>query len=84
MNPMGHCAALDAYTKCFDDAIVGVEHEHKCVDDTLLYDSSVEQAFWHAYNIIETWGKWCHFESREIQVLQERVEFMGFHLDWDS
>ena len=40
--PMGHCAAPDAYTKCFDDATANIPRKVKCVDDTLLFDSSVE------------------------------------------
>lgn len=44
-TPMGHCSAGDAHVKQFDDAIQGITRKYKCVDDTLLYNSSVEEAF---------------------------------------
>ncbi|KAK3888626.1 hypothetical protein Pcinc_007351 [Petrolisthes cinctipes] len=48
---MGHCAAPDAYTKRFDDALVDVQRKFQCIDDTLLHNESVEAAFWHAYEM---------------------------------
>ena len=38
---MGHCFAGDAYTEWFDNAIQGTPRKYKCVDDTLLFDSSI-------------------------------------------
>ena len=51
---MGHSSASDAYTKRYDDAVVDIPRKFKCVDDVLLYDSSVEQAFWHCWQYLET------------------------------
>lgn len=48
-----YCSASDVYTKRFDDTVVGIPRKHKCVDDTLLYNSSVEEAFWHIYEFLE-------------------------------
>jgi len=53
-TPMGHCAAQDAFTKRFDDAITDIPRKLKCVDDTLLYDQNVAEAFWHTYEFLET------------------------------
>lgn len=33
----------------FDEAIVGMKCKHKRMENTLLYDGSVGQAFWHTY-----------------------------------
>ena len=50
---MGHCSARDAYTKRFDDIIIDVPRKFKCVDDVLLYDDSVEGAFWHTFDFLQ-------------------------------
>ncbi|XP_068232102.1 uncharacterized protein [Palaemon carinicauda] len=53
-TPMGHCSAGDVYTRRLDDAIQDIQRKYKWVDDTLLYDDSIEGAFWHAYDFLET------------------------------
>lgn len=50
---MRHSAAGDTYTKRFDDAIIDLPWKCKCVGDTLLYDTSFEEAFCHAYDFLE-------------------------------
>lgn len=42
---MGHYVAGDACTKRFDDIIVILTRKYKYIDDTHLYDTSVEEAF---------------------------------------
>ena len=54
---MGHCSASDAYTRRFDDTIQDMPRKFKDVDDTLLYDAYVEDAFWHAYEFLGTCAK---------------------------
>ena len=46
-TPMGLCSSTDAYTKKIDDAIETIERKLKCMDDVLLYDHNIENAFWH-------------------------------------
>lgn len=33
----------------FNDAIMDLPWKYKCVDDTLLYDTIMEEAFWQVY-----------------------------------
>jgi hypothetical protein len=44
-TPQGYMAAGDTYTERFDRIISGVQNKTKCVDDTLLWSSSVEECF---------------------------------------
>lgn len=37
---MGHCSAIINW---FDDAIWNLLRNHKCTDNTLLYDASMEE-----------------------------------------
>ena len=43
--PQGHLAAGDAYTRRFDSIVRDIPRKAKCVDDTLLWDDDIEQAF---------------------------------------
>ena len=84
-TPMGHCSASDAYTRRFDDAIQDVPRKYKCVDDTLLYDSSIEEAFWHTYDFLVTCAKkGITLKPEKFQFCRREVDFVGFHLGWDS
>ena len=82
---MGHCAAGDAYTKRFDDAIQDISRKFKCFDAALLYDSSVERAFWHTYDFLETCAKkGVTLKPEKFKFCRREVEFVGFHLGWDE
>lgn len=84
-TPMGHCSAGDTYTKRFDDAIQGTARKHKCVDDTLLYDSSIEAAFCYAYGFLSTCkAKGITLKPEKFQFARREVDFVGFHLGWDE
>ncbi|KAK4327848.1 hypothetical protein Pmani_001697 [Petrolisthes manimaculis] len=84
-TPMGHCSATDAYTKRFDDAVTDLPRKHKCVDDTLLYDSSVEGAFWHTYEFLELCAKkGITLKPEKFSFCKREVEFVDFHLGWEE
>lgn len=84
-TPMGHCAASDAYTKRFDDAIADIPRKFKCVDDTLLFDSSVEQAFWHVYSFLEKCARrGITLQPEKFQFAKREVDFVGFSLGWEQ
>ncbi|MPC98483.1 Polyprotein P3 [Portunus trituberculatus] len=83
-TPMGHCAAPDAYTRRFDEAITGIPRKFKCVDDTLLFDPSVEEAFWHAYDFLETCStKGVTLKPEKFRFGRREVDFVGSHVGWD-
>ncbi|XP_066969139.1 uncharacterized protein [Macrobrachium rosenbergii] len=78
-TPMGHCSASDAYTRRFDDAIEEVPRKFKCVDDTLLYDSSVEGAFWYVYDFLAVCAsKGITLKPEKFKFCKKEVEFVGF------
>ena len=82
---MGHCSASDAYTCRFDDAIEGVPWKFKCVDDTLLYDSSVEESFWHVYDFLSICSsKGITLKPEKFKFCRREVDFVGFDVGWDS
>ena len=83
-TPMGHCSASDAYTKRYDDAVVDIERKFKCVDDVLLFDHSIEQAFWHCWEYLEACGRaGVTLSPEKFNFCKREVEFVGFKLGWD-
>ena len=84
-TPMGYCSASDAYTRRFDEAIRDIPRKFKCVDDTLLYATSVEEAFWHAYDFLETCTRaGITLKPEKFAFCRREVDFVGFRLDWHS
>ena len=45
--PQGFVASGDAYTHCYDKIIKDVPQKVKIVDDALVYDTIIEQPFFH-------------------------------------
>lgn len=84
-TPKGHCAVGDAYTKRFNNTIVDLPRKYKCINDTLLYDTSVEEAFWHTYDFLEVYAKaGVTLKPEKFQFCRKEVAFVGYHLGWDK
>lgn len=82
---MGHRSVSDAYTRRFDDAIQDVPWKYKCIDDTLLYDTSVEKAFWYASDFHLTCTiKGITLKPGKFRFCRREVDFVGFHLSLES
>ena len=50
--PQGFHVAGDGYTKRRDDIIAEVERKVKCIDDSLLCGTAMEQPFWRTIDYI--------------------------------
>lgn len=53
---MGHCSASDVHSKRFGDLIEKVNKKVKCVDDTVLSNTSIEEVLWHSYGFLDMCG----------------------------
>lgn len=51
-TPQGYLASGDAYTRRYDDIINHIKRKVKCVDDTLLYDKTTKQYFYHTWDYL--------------------------------
>lgn len=55
------------------------------MDDALLYDHSVEEAFWHTYYAFQdTFSRTDITLQPEKFFYRKEVDFVGFHLGWES
>ena len=50
--PQGLCSAGDAYSRRYGEILMDIPRKHRCVDDTLLHDNSIENAFFHTYDFL--------------------------------
>jgi hypothetical protein len=54
--PQGYIASGDGYTRRFDEIVMDFPRKTKCVDDAILWSSSIEEAFFHAVNWLDVCG----------------------------
>ena len=83
--PQGHIASGDGYVRRFDDIISNVERKKKIVDDVLLYDASIEESFYHAFDFLLLCGQnGVTINPEKLQFCEEEVEFVGYNVGWDG
>ena len=56
-SPNGDTTNTVDYTCHFDEIISTLPQKTKVVDDCLLYNYSIEQAFWHAWDFLDLCAK---------------------------
>jgi len=72
--PMGFHASGDAYTRRFDDFTKGIPRKTRCVDDSLLWDSDIQDAFWHTLDYIKLkLSRWYKTEYGDL-IHSDRLE----------
>ena len=74
-------SAGDAYTDRLDRLLEDFERQRHCIDDTLLYDSSIEEAFLRACAFLDRCGQnGVILNPAKFQFTQEEVEWIGFNI----
>ena len=83
--PAGLIDSGDKYTSRYDSIIQHVQRKVKCVDDTLLYDFTIEDAFFHTFDYLSICA--AHgvvLNASKFQFCQEELTFAGFQVTPDS
>ena len=84
-GPQGFHGTGDAYTRRFDDITSGEERYLRCIDDGLLYDDAVEDAFWHTFDHIKLCAdNGIVFNPEKFKFARDDVEFAGFEVTADG
>ena len=79
--PPGFLASEDAYTWHYDDTIECIPRKIKIVDNTLLYDKNIEDAFFHTWDYLHlcaTAG--IVINDKKFKFFRDTVEFAGLKL----
>ena len=83
--PQGFIAAGDAYTRRYDEIIKDVQNKIKCVDDTLLYDSDIESAFYRAWDYLQLcMDNGITINENKFQFCQDTAMFAGLKITPDG
>ena len=83
--PQGHIASGDGYVRRFDDILSDVERKQKVVDDLLVYDSDIESAFYHTFDVLTLCAKnGVTINPEKFKFARREVDFVGYHVGWDS
>ena len=84
-GPQGFHGTGDAYTRRFDDITAGEQRYVRCIDDGLLYDSSLEEAFLHTFDHLKLCAdNGIVFNVEKFVFGSETVEFAGFRVTKDG
>ena len=77
--PQGFHAAGDAYTRRFDDITVDMPWKSKIVDDSILWDDTVNDAFWHTVDYITQCSQnGIIFNPSKFKFACDIIDFGGF------
>ena len=79
--PQGYVASGDTYTRRYDEIIKDIPRKIKVVDDTLLYDKTIKDAFYHTLDYLslcETNG--IVINKDKFQFCQDVVQFGGLRI----
>ena len=83
--PMGYHASGDAYIRRFDDITHGIADVARCVDDSLLWDDTVEGSFRHTFEYLRHCSdNGIIFNAEKFVFAMEECEFAGFELTKDG
>ena len=79
--PQGFFAAGDAYTHRTDNITQNAERNLKIVDDSLLYDPSIEESFYHTWDYLSLCASNGMVANvKKFQFCQDTVEFAGLSI----
>ena len=83
--PQGFSGSGDMYTRRYDEIIVNVPRKGKIVDDTILYDSNIEEAFHHTFDYLRLCAEnGITLNPEKFRFSRKEVEFCGFLIGWDG
>ena len=69
----------------FNDITIDMERKTRCIDESLLWDDSIESAFWHAMNYIgHCASKGIISNPDKFHFAETEVEFAGFLMTADG
>ena len=79
--PQGYLASGDAYTSRYDQIIADVPRKVKIVDDTLLWDFSVEEAFYHTFDYLSLcYQNGVVINESKFKFCEKDVQFAGLNM----
>ena len=83
--PQGFRASGDAYTARFDEVTKEVQNCKRCVDDSILYEETIEENFRKTCEYLYLLGSnGIILNTEKVQFCQKTVEYVGFQITEDG
>ena len=83
--PQGFLSSGDGYNRQFDAILSTFEHKERCVDDTIHYDSDLEQHWWRTIGLLTQVGQaGIVMNPDKFQFANKSVNFAGFRVSDSS
>ena len=83
--PQGFKGSGDAFNRRYDDIIVDVPRKGKVVDDTILWDDDIAQAFFHTFDfLILCAEKGVTLKPQKFRFCKKEVDFCGYTVGWEG
>lgn len=79
--PQGFLSSGDSYNKRFDAILSDFVRKERCVDDTLHYDTDLEEHWWRTIDLLHTMGAaGAVMNPEKFQFAVRNADFAGFHI----
>ena len=79
--PQGYLASGDAYTRRYNEVIKDIARKIKLVDDTLLYDTDIKEAFYHTFDFLTRCAQNGIVLSKDkFQFCKDTIQFGGLQI----
>ena len=79
--PQGFLSSGDGYNRRFDAVLSTFERKERCVDDTVHYDSDLEQHWWRTIDFLTRVGRaGIVLNPGKFQFAERSVDFAGFRV----
>ena len=83
--PQGHCSAGDAFNGRVQEILSNIPRMVRIVDDMCIYDSTIEGAFWHAWDLLTTCAQHgIVINKSKFQFCATTVDFAGLTITVDG
>ncbi len=79
--PQGFLSSGDGYNRRFNAILSEFKHKERCVDDTIHYDTELEQHWWRTIDFLTTVGQsGIVLNPDKFQFAGKSVDFAGFQI----
>ena len=79
--PQGFLSSGDGYNRRFDAILSEVQRKERCVDDTIHYDTDLEEHWWRTIDLLTRVGQADKLLNPDkFQFSQKKVDFAGFRI----
>ncbi|MEL6802274.1 MAG: reverse transcriptase domain-containing protein, partial [Bacteroidota bacterium] len=83
--PQGHSSAGDAFNGRVQEVLSHIPRMVRIVDDMCLYDNTIEQSFWHAWDLLTTCvNSGIVVNEAKFQFCSQSVDFAGLTITTDG